>query len=212
MQENWFYGPTFFFCVTVVTTIGYGNVSPSTAAGQRFCIVYALIGIPFTAYLLSMIGGYYGNLYEKLEHGFNSRMKESSYSERRKKIVKYVFIGVTCVCCFVLFFVVPAAIFTSIESWNYSESIYYSFITLSTIGFGDYVAGQDTEDDSVRAVYKVAVGFWIFLGLSFLALVITRMTGVVQTVVEGKNSEDEEDEESEKVGEAIQLNEETTES
>lgn len=27
------------------------------------------------------------------------------------------------------------------EGWTYSEAIYYCFITLSTVGFGDFVAG-----------------------------------------------------------------------
>ena len=28
------------------------------------------------------------------------------------------------------------------EGWSYSEGIYFAFITLSTIGFGDYVVGK----------------------------------------------------------------------
>ena len=41
----------------------------------------------------------------------------------------------------VVFMVLPAVIFTFTEDWNIGEGIYYSFITLTTIGFGDYVAG-----------------------------------------------------------------------
>ncbi len=32
-----------------------------------------------------------------------------------------------------------AAMFKSYEKWNYFDSIYYCIITLTTIGFGDYV-------------------------------------------------------------------------
>ena len=35
-----------------------------------------------------------------------------------------------------------AALFTHYESWSYFDSIYYCVITLTTIGFGDYVALQ----------------------------------------------------------------------
>ena len=28
------------------------------------------------------------------------------------------------------------------QEWEYVDSVYYAFITLSTIGFGDMVAGQ----------------------------------------------------------------------
>ena len=52
---------------------------------------------------------------------------------------------------FIFFFtsvlmLIPAAIFTALEndesgSWDYHNSIYYTFITLSTVGFGDMVPG-----------------------------------------------------------------------
>lgn len=41
-----------------------------------------------------------------------------------------------------LFLLLPPLLFTAIEGWTYEEGFYYSFITLSTIGFGDYVIGK----------------------------------------------------------------------
>ena len=32
--------------------------------------------------------------------------------------------------------------FTALQGWSYGISVYYSVITLTTIGFGDYVAGN----------------------------------------------------------------------
>lgn len=35
-----------------------------------------------------------------------------------------------------------AAVFSKYEGWSYFDSFYYCFVTLTTIGFGDYVALQ----------------------------------------------------------------------
>lgn len=37
------------------------------------------------------------------------------------------------------FIFLPACLFTYFEDWPYITSVYYSFVTLTTIGFGDYV-------------------------------------------------------------------------
>lgn len=33
-------------------------------------------------------------------------------------------------------------VFSHVEGWSFSEGFYFAFITLSTIGFGDYVVGE----------------------------------------------------------------------
>lgn len=42
---------------------------------------------------------------------------------------------------FIFFIFLPALIFMLFEGWDYEVSVYYAYVTLSTIGFGDYVAG-----------------------------------------------------------------------
>lgn len=33
--------------------------------------------------------------------------------------------------------------FSHVEGWSFREGFYFAFVTLSTIGFGDYVVGED---------------------------------------------------------------------
>jgi Ion channel. len=45
---------------------------------------------------------------------------------------------------FVIFLILPSGVFMHFESWSFIKSFYYAFVTLSTIGFGDIVAGNET--------------------------------------------------------------------
>jgi len=35
-----------------------------------------------------------------------------------------------------------AALYTSLESWDYFDALYFAFVSFTTIGFGDFVSTQ----------------------------------------------------------------------
>ena len=41
-----------------------------------------------------------------------------------------------------LLFVGPTFLFMNVEGWYMMDAIYYCFVTLSTIGFGDFIPGN----------------------------------------------------------------------
>lgn len=54
---------------------------------------------------------------------------------------------ITCTAIFIVWgvlvhLVIPPFVFMMTEGWNYIEGLYFSFTTITTIGFGDFVAGQ----------------------------------------------------------------------
>jgi voltage-gated potassium channel len=46
-----------YFSVTTLTTVGYGDFSPQTAAGKIFTVVYVLVGVGLLLAFLSRVAG-----------------------------------------------------------------------------------------------------------------------------------------------------------
>lgn len=45
----------------------------------------------------------------------------------------------------IVFIFIPSGIISYFEQWTFDESVYFAFVTLTTIGYGDYVAGKQIE-------------------------------------------------------------------
>ncbi|XP_078069653.1 potassium channel, subfamily K, member 16-like [Mustelus asterias] len=160
--SNWDFSSSFFFAGTVVTTIGFGNLSPSTVGGQVFCVFYALLGVPLNLIFLNTLGRSLNGYLKRLE---GSAQKSSNHKQALKIFTMVFFLIVGTV----LFLVFPPLVFSHVEGWTYGESFYFAFITLSTIGFGDYVVGTDPDKHYI-SIYRSLAGVWIVVGLAWLAL------------------------------------------
>ncbi|CAB1331347.1 unnamed protein product, partial [Coregonus sp. 'balchen'] len=133
MDSFWKFTSSAVFAATVVTTIGYGNMSPSTTAGQIFCVFFALFGIPLNMVVLNRVG----KCMLAIERNACDFIQGKT---NRRKLTRFMIHLLSYVSGTALFFVMPMVVFKQQEGWSYSQAIYYCFISLSTIGFGDYVA------------------------------------------------------------------------
>ncbi|XP_041614502.1 potassium channel subfamily K member 5 isoform X3 [Vulpes vulpes] len=152
------------FAATVITTIGYGNVAPKTPAGRLFCVFYGLFGVPLCLTWISALGKFFGGRAKRLGQFLTKR----GVSLRQAQI--------TCTAIFIVWgvlvhLVIPPFVFMVTEEWDYIEGLYYSFITISTIGFGDFVAGVNPSAN-YHALYRYFVELWIYLGLAWLSLFV----------------------------------------
>ncbi|KAL3052915.1 hypothetical protein OYC64_005441 [Pagothenia borchgrevinki] len=186
-SSHWDLGSAFFFAGTVITTIGYGNIAPSTEGGKIFCILYAIFGIPLFGFLLAGVGDQLGTIFvksiAKVEKMF--RNKHNQISQTKIRVAStLLFILAGCI----LFVTVPAVIFKHIEGWTALESTYFVVITLTTVGIGDYVAGGDRRIE-YRTWYRPLVWFWILGGLAYFAAVLN-MIGDWLRVLSKKTKEE----------------------
>ncbi|XP_033028575.1 potassium channel subfamily K member 16-like [Lacerta agilis] len=158
-NSDWDFSNSFFFVGTMLSTIGYGNVCPQTKEGQIFCIIFALFGIPFNLICLNYIGFLVSRLFE--------RCARKIWGRGKKKTKRYIFLFVAV--GIVMFLILPSFLFQWMEGWTYHEAVYFTFITLSTIGFGDYLIGRK-YDRTYFPGYQLLSAVWIIIGLAWIAV------------------------------------------
>lgn len=56
--EGWSFLDAIYFTVITFTTIGYGDLTPQTAAGKIFTMVFSFMGIVIVFYIVSLIGSH----------------------------------------------------------------------------------------------------------------------------------------------------------
>ncbi|NXK81243.1 KCNKG protein, partial [Amazona guildingii] len=164
--SNWDFSNSFFFAGTVITTIGYGNLSPSTVAGQMFCVFYALFGVPLNLAFLNQLGKGLSAHLITLERW----VQKPGRAQVQHQPILYFHLAVFLTTGTLLFLIFPPLVFSYVEGWSYGEGFYFTFITLSTIGFGDYVVGTNPNKHYIP-VYRSLTAIWIVFGLAWLAQV-----------------------------------------
>lgn len=113
----------FPFCLV----LGYGYLAPATKCGKIACIFYALFGIPMFLNALGQLSMLTKRRIHKIELYLQIIF-------RSQKIYKHAVLIIIVACFYITAFVLPSVFIAQMENWSLSDSFYYSFITLSTIG------------------------------------------------------------------------------
>lgn len=137
---------------------------------------YAALGIPLTLVMFQSLGERINTCVRRLlrraKRGLGLRESEVSMGSM-------VLVGLlSCVSTLC----VGAATFSHFEDWSFFNAYYYCFVTLTTIGLGDFVALQKSNTLQERAVYVTFSFMYILVGLTvigaFLNLVVLRFLAV----------------------------------
>ena len=231
---KWNLPGSLFFCIAVVTTIGYGNLAPTTNMGKFLCVVYALIGIPLFLIVVEQIRRTLIQLASRLHkvsyslaqfcqrrsttiveqnQTVNSIMtmlqqkrdsirrgsritRSPSATERHEAEMERLLMrtklraatGLVTISLCAIFIFVPSIFFVYAEGWDYLSALYFCLISLTTIGFGDLIAGQQSggqneDNEFLYGIYRVFLSIWLFFGIAFVATLINVMQTLIERII-----------------------------
>ena len=76
----------------------------------------------------------------------------------------------------ILYILLGVTIYRQWEEWSYLEAFYFTFISLSTIGFGDIIPDHPK--------FFMASSFYILFGLALIAMVINVVMETVNSTID----------------------------
>lgn len=129
--------------------------------------MYAVIGIPLTMVLITasldriLVPTMWllGFLNTKLGHLYQPTK------------IRIVHLSIISIVIAIFCFVAPTLLFTYLEpTWSFLDSFYYCFISLSTIGLGDYTPSA-LNSEILSLFYKVGISIYLIIGLTGLMLI-----------------------------------------
>ncbi|XP_014761258.2 open rectifier potassium channel protein 1 isoform X2 [Drosophila ananassae] len=185
---TWTFYHAFFFAFTVCSTVGYGNISPTTFAGRMIMIAYSVIGIPVNGILFAGLGEYFGRTFEAIYRRYKKYKMSTDMHYVPPQLGLITTVVIALIPGIALFLLLPSWVFTYFENWPYSISLYYSYVTTTTIGFGDYVPtfgpNQPREFGGWFVVYQIFVIIWFIFSLGYLVMIMTFITRFVEREIE----------------------------
>lgn len=163
---------------------GYGNTTPQTVAGRYSIIAYAIIGIPLGLTMYSIAGKLLVQLITFLVRKFESVVLKNKVEVRYMYIKTFV-VGIV----FLLLLMMTGSLVTtssSMENLDATSSIYFWFVTWSTIGYGDITFHRDRHLQSPHLMLIAVFNLLFGLGM-YVAIIEALSTAMV------KQEKDDED-------------------
>jgi len=132
LTEEWEWQDALYFCVTTMTTVGYGDLAPSSDSSKIFTIVYILLGLSIVATSLGLVAGQIG-----------SALAGQKPVPRH---VRHVHQALSAIATIFALIAMGAGFVYWSEGWEPLDAIYWAVVTAATVGYGDLT----TENEMTR--------------------------------------------------------------
>jgi potassium channel subfamily K len=159
--ENWSVLNCIYYSIVIVTTVGYGDVTPKTNDGKIFTIFYAFYGIVTIGMALGRLASAFLDRQKSIAKNASRKLLQnvdkaavdtsggkshlpSSMPKKKKTYLKWVRLIFNKSNKAIVLAILPifvsigcGLIIGAIEGWPILDCFYYTIITITTIGFGD---------------------------------------------------------------------------
>ncbi|XP_069063261.1 potassium channel subfamily K member 13-like [Pleurodeles waltl] len=197
LKPRWDFAGALYFVGTVVSTIGFGMTTPATTTGKIFLIFYGMIGCSSTILFFNLFLERIITLLGVAMRAFHLRQLRSrgvfpralptaALDEERSHLSGWkpsvynvmLILGLSALvisCC-------ASTMYSPQEGWSYVDSLYFCFVTFSTIGFGDLVSGQRRIYDG-QGLYSAGNFLFILLGVCCIYSLFNVISIVIKQVL-----------------------------
>lgn len=171
------FGDALYYCIVALLTVGFGDIIPLSVASKIMTLIFAMTGIIILGLIVfmtrSIIMKSTGPVwyFHRLEHKRSKLWAKINSGELQlndketfelmcqikatARLRGAIFSALLTVLIFITFWLLGATVFMFSENWSYFNSIYFCFLCLLTIGYGDYAP----ESAAGRAFFVIwAIG------------------------------------------------------
>ena len=147
----------FYFCCTLLTTVGYGDIKPETNPGKAFTMVYILLG-------LTLVTTCIGTIISEGAHLATAGPPQLPSVQRELRSLAMAVLLVLAVNCIGALWVVQ------VDGVPVFDGFYWALITSTSVGLGDIETKDATR--TFNTVYMLAAVGSVAYGLGKLVEVL----------------------------------------
>ncbi|KAM7533138.1 hypothetical protein Aperf_G00000128121 [Anoplocephala perfoliata] len=181
---SWSFWGSLYYCITLFTTIGYGNVFPSTNTGRIITICYGLISIPLCSMVINRISKVVARTLKAIylmtldSSGIPVGLRDAYH----RAGTDFDFSLLTSFGLLIIYAAFSGVVYCwgigeTATSWTPLDAVYFSFISITSIGLGDLVPTSDV-------FLNIASLTYILLGLALMNLFFSRLIELTEQVLE----------------------------